>query len=174
MNPAVKRPAYRRVLRWLTVAAIVAGTVFTFSYGSGAHLAVRYLNPRFGRWWNEHEFELMILAASALGILSAIGLGLRLLEDGAARRRVALISLVVGAVILEPLAHLSSALGRFGWSGARSFDTYEINSILDKVLIAGVYFLKIAGFGLIAGIAIFAVVAMAAANTPAARREAQK
>lgn len=166
------KPAYRKWLRWLTVVALVAGIISTFSYGSGAHLIVRYMDPPLGRWWNEHEFMLMILAAAALGMLIAIRVGARLLDDAAARARAAVISMIVGAVLLIPLSWLGAALGQLGWTGANSFDTYAMNSIVDKLLIAGVYFLKVLFFGLIAGLAIFAIVAMAVSIAAPARREA--
>ncbi|HVA82103.1 MAG TPA: hypothetical protein VNF29_14345 [Candidatus Binataceae bacterium] len=170
MKPGV--PAYRRWLRWLTVAAIAVGAVSTLSYGSGAHLIVRYLDPPVGRWWNEHEYALMAGAASALGMLLAIRFGVRLIDDPAVRGRAAAISIIAGALILIPLAHLSGALGRLGWTGVGGFDTYAMNTIVDKVLIAGVYFLKIAGFGVLAGLAMFAAAAMAASSGAAPRREA--
>ena len=174
MKPRRPRPAYRRWMRWLTVIAVSVGVISTLSYGSGAHLVVRYLDPPFGRWWNEHEFELMIFSACALGMLTAIRFGARLLDDAVARGRSASISIIVGAVLLVPLARLSAALARLGWSGAETFDTYAMDSIVDKVLIAGVYFLKIACFGLIAGLAIFAAVAMAASRGAAAQRQLEK
>ncbi len=166
------KPAYRKWLRWLSVVALVTGIISTFSYGSGAHLIVRYMDPPLGRWWNEHEFMLMILAAAALGMLIAIRVGARLLDDAAARARAAVISMIAGAVLLIPLARLGAALGQLGWTGANSFDTYAMNSIVDKLLIAGVYFLKVLFFGLIAGLAIFAIVAMAVSIAAPARREA--
>lgn len=168
------KPAYRKWLRWLTVAALIAGVISTLSYGSGAHLIVRYLDPPAGRWWNEHEFALMILAGAALGMLVAIRVGARLLDDAAARGRAAVVSMIAAGVVLIPLARLGAALGQLGWTGADSFDTYAINSIVDKVLIAGVYFLKIAGFGFIAGLAIFAVVAMVVSLAAAAPSEARQ
>ncbi|MGC1678679.1 MAG: hypothetical protein WA740_14220 [Candidatus Binataceae bacterium] len=166
------KPAYRKWLRWLSVVALVTGIISTFSYGSGAHLIVRYMDPPLGRWWNEHEFMLMILAAAALGMLIAIRVGARLLDDAAARARAAVISMIAGALVLIPLARLGAALGQLGWTGANSFDTYAMNSIVDKLLIAGVYFLKVLFFGLIAGLAIFAIVAMAVSIAAPARREA--
>ena len=42
------KPAYRKWLRWLTVIALVAGIISTLSYGSGAHLIVRYMDPPLG------------------------------------------------------------------------------------------------------------------------------
>lgn len=170
MKTSPRKLAYRRWLRWLTVVAVLIGVISTISYGSGAHLVVRYLNPPLGRWWNAHEYWLMITTAAAFGMLIAIRIGARLLDrdDNAARGRAAGISIVAGAVVLLPLARLSASLSRLGWTGANTFDTYAIDSIVDKVLIAGVYFLKVAGFGLIAGLAIFAVVAMASASGAAA------
>jgi len=168
------KPAYRKWLRWLTILALLAGIISTLSYGSGAHLVVRYMDPPVGRWWNEHEFALMILAAAALGMLIAIRVGARLLDDAAARARAAVISMIVGGAVLLPFARLAAILGQLGWTGADSFDTYAMNSIVDKVLIAGVYFLKIACFGLVAGLAIFAIVAMAVSLAATAQREARQ
>ena len=52
----------------LTFVALLLGAVFTLSYGTGAHIAVRYLNPPFGSWWNANEFAILECATAAIGI----------------------------------------------------------------------------------------------------------
>lgn len=155
-----------RCLWWLTLAAVIAGILSTLSYGSGAHIAVRFFSPSFGAWWNAHEYRIMESCACALGLLGAIRSGARLTEAGESGRRAKLVSLVAAVIIAAPLASAIASLARMGWDGAgapiRGFliaiAGYEAGTILDKILIAGVYFLKSAGFALLAGFALYALV----------------
>jgi hypothetical protein len=157
-------------MRWLSAIALGIGAVATLSYGSGAEIAVRYLDPPVGAWWNEHEYYLMVTAGAAWGMLIAIRLGARLVEDEGLRRRATAAALVAGAVILPVAAVYCARIARLGWtaeSGAIddrlvAIAGWDVGNILDMVLIAGVYFLKVAGFALIAGLAVFAAAAAAA------------
>ncbi len=141
------------------MAALLVAIISTASYGSGAHTAVRYLDPPMGAWWNASEFAFMTVSAAALGILVAIGAGLKLVAEEAVRRRVAIASIIVGAIIVAPLASGMAAMARLGWMAEGGLAPYAETSIVDKLLIAGVYSLKIAGFSLIAGLAMVAMVA---------------
>ena len=90
-----KKP--RRTPAWmgrLTFVAIVLGVIFTLSYGSGAHIAVRYLNPSFGAWWNSNEFAIVECAAAAVGMLIGIRIGARLV-DGALKNRSMIAAVIV-------------------------------------------------------------------------------
>ncbi|HYB91264.1 MAG TPA: hypothetical protein VEC38_09475 [Candidatus Binataceae bacterium] len=174
------RPPYARALKWLTVATAVIGVLAMLSYATGAHIAVRFLNPHAGAWWNEHEFSIMETAAAALGLLIAIRAGARIVDGAAVRRRAVIASVIAGALLLPVLTDISAALARMGWNASSGaiFDRvislagYSIGSILDKVVIAGIYFLKTAAFSLLAGFALIAVASAAsiAAAVPASRR----
>jgi hypothetical protein len=179
MARRTRRP-YQRLLRWLTALALAVGVVATLSYGSGAEIAVRYLDPPAGAWWNDHEYYLMVTAAAAWGMLIAIRLGARLGAGEPVRRRAVGAALVLGVLILPLAAHYCASIARLGWdaeSGAigdrlAAMAGYSIGSILDKILIAGVYFLKVSGFALIAGLAVFAAATAAAlaVTNPAGER----
>jgi hypothetical protein len=164
------RKPYQRLLRWLSAIALAIGAIATLSYGSGAEIAVRYLDPPVGAWWNEHEYYLMVTAGAAWGMLVGIRIGARAVAGEALRRRATAAALIAGAVILPIAATYCARIARFGWRGESgaiddrlaAFAGYSAGNILDKVLIAGVYFLKVAGFALIAGLAVFAVAAAAA------------
>jgi hypothetical protein len=164
------RKPYQRMMRWLSAIALAIGAVATLSYGSGAEIAVRYLDPPAGAWWNEHEYYLMVTAGAAWGMLVAIRLGARLVEDESLRRRATAAALIAGAMILPVATHYCARIARLGWAGESgtiddrlvAIAGYTVGNILDKVLIAGVYFLKVAGFALIVGLAVFAAAAAAA------------
>lgn len=168
MNAAPGQRAIRRILWWLTALAILGGILSTLSYGSGAHIGVRYFDPEFGAWWNAHEFRIMELSAAALGLLVAIRTGARFTEPFEMRRRAIGVALLAAALLAVPLASAIERLARIGWdaSSAAIRDSmtaaagYGIGIVLDKILIAGVYFLKSTGFALLAGFALYAVVAV--------------
>jgi hypothetical protein len=170
------RKPYERLMRWLSGLALAIGGIATLSYGSGAEIAVRYLDPPAGAWWNEHEYYLMVTAAAAWGMLAAIRLGARMVADENLRRRATAAALVAGTVILPGAALCCARIARFGWAGESGaiadrlagIAGYTIGNILDKVFIAGVYSFKVAGFALIVGLAVFAaaVAAALAASSP--------
>ncbi len=161
----------RRLIEMLTLLSILAGTIATLSYGAEAHIAVRCVDPPLGAWWDANEFLIMKCAAAALGMLVAIRVAARFIEDRL--RAVALgWSLAVCALALIPVATISSRLARIGADGqggpARDWMIarlgYGGGIVLDKIFLAVVYFLKTAGFSLVAGLGIFAMV-LAAVTT---------
>ena len=166
MSERVKAPRVVRLKGHLTALVLGIGTISTFSYGIGAHVGWRYLNPRFGDWCNRHEFWLMEGGASALGILIGIRIGARLIGDTALKLRSAAVSLIAGAVALYWLTPFMASIARLGWSapaeaiGMRSGAAvgWEAGQFLDKLLIAGLYFLKTVGFALMVGLALIALV----------------
>src|SRR5580700_1183276 len=88
----------RRIIRWLTVLAIVAGFFSTLIYSSGAHLAIRYLDPELGAWWDAHQFAIMEVSATSLGLLIAVRCASRLIDDATTRRRAKISALVLSAI----------------------------------------------------------------------------
>ena len=148
---------------WLTFVAIVLGVIFTLSYGSGAHIAVRYLNPSFGAWWNSNEFAIVECAAAAVGMLIGIRIGARLV-DGALKNRSMIAAVIAGALALPMVGRLSAEVARFRFTSGGSVTAwlidrfgYDVGSILDKLLTAGVYSIKIALFALPVGMILFGV-----------------
>lgn len=144
--------------------AIVIDVFATLSYATGAHMAVRYLAPPFGAWWNQNEFAFLECAATAFGMLVGIRLGGRLVADGASRDRATVAAVIAGAIALPPLARLGAEISRYQFlSGAflhaRLIDRfgYDIGMLLDKILAAGVYSMKIAAFALPVGMILFAL-----------------
>src|SRR5258705_9807890 len=85
-----------RWMRWPTDLAIFLAIVTTLSYGAGAHIAVRYLNPRFGAWWNAHEFAMVECSAAALGMLMGIRLGARPVDGLSLRKKSSIAAAIVG------------------------------------------------------------------------------
>ncbi|MGH7934010.1 MAG: hypothetical protein ACREQN_12720 [Candidatus Binataceae bacterium] len=158
-----------RLLAWLTLAAVLIGILTTLSYATGASTALRIARPAAGAWLASYEFHLMEGAATALGILIGIRSGRRLVTEAVAKSRGAYIAVILGLIILAPLTHLCATAARLGW-GARSaaiaswivgMSGYATGKYLDKLLIAGVYFLKTAGFAFLAGLGLFALAAAA-------------
>jgi hypothetical protein len=148
----------RIIFRWLTAFSIVAGFFSTLTYASGAHLVIRYLNPEFGAWWDAHQFAIMEVSATALGLLIAIRC--------ASRLRAKIFSLVISAIIVMPLSQVVASLARLGWDGhsarirnfLQAIADYDVGNILDKILMGGVYFSKSVAFAVLAGLALFAIV----------------
>jgi hypothetical protein len=148
----------------LTLVAILLGVIFTLSYGTGAHIAVRYLNPPIGAWWNSHEFAIAECAAAALGMLIGIRIGARLVLGGALRNRAMVAAVIVGALALPVVARISAQVARFRFaSGASTHDLlidrfgYDTGMFLDKLLSAGVYSIKVALFAFPVGMILFGV-----------------
>jgi len=146
----------------LTFLAIVLSIVFTLSYGSGAHLAVRYLNPVFGAWWNANEFAILECSATALGMLVGIRLGARLVADRAVKIRSMVAAVIFGALALPLVARTSAHAARFNFTSGESIRSwlidrfaYDAGMFLDKLLAAIVYSIKIAAFSLPVGMILF-------------------
>jgi hypothetical protein len=165
-------PADARVTRlvaWLTRIAVIVAALATASWGAGAHIAVRYLNPAAGEWWNAHEFVLMQSASAAFGMLLGIRLGARCVACAALRRRIVASALIAGAVLLAAVARICAIAARYGWAGrsGRVADWfiavagYSAGSFLSRLTMALVYSLKIVALGLMVGLALAALAAAA-------------
>jgi len=158
----------RRVVRWLTLIAMAAGFSSTLIYSSGAHLAIRYVNPELGAWWDAHQFAMMEVSATSLGLLIAIRCASRLIEEARIRRRAKVSSLVLSAIIAVPLSSEIASIARIGWDGGsasmRNFlqarAGYGAGNILDKIVIGSVYFLKSTALAVLIGLALYAVVSI--------------
>ena len=149
-------------MRWLTYFAIFLGIVTTLSYGAGAHIAVRYLNPRFGAWWNAYEFAMVECSAAALGMLIGIRLGARLVDGLSLRKKSSLAAVIAGAVALPALAGVGARIARYRFTRGASANAwlidrfgYDVGMFLDKLLTAWVYSIKIALFALPVGMILF-------------------
>jgi hypothetical protein len=163
--PRKKSP--RRTPAWmrrLTAAALALGVIATLSYGAGAHIAVRYLDPPLGAWWNSNEFAILECAAAAVGMLIGIRLGARLVDSGPPRNRSTIAAVIVGALVLPIVGRVGAELARFRFtSGAPAHEWiidrfgYDAGKFLDKLLAAGVYSIKIAAFALPVGMIAFGV-----------------
>ncbi|HYA35518.1 MAG TPA: hypothetical protein VEF03_07855, partial [Candidatus Binataceae bacterium] len=157
-----EKSKFVRLLRWLTILLALSGFISTLSFATGAEIAVRYLSPAFGAWWDTNEFTIMAWSASALGMVVAIRSGARVVQPLSARRTAVALALAIAAVLLIPVADAVAKLGRMGWDAdggtiARWLIArldYEVGTFLDKVVIAGVYFLKMAAFAMLAGLGI--------------------
>jgi len=146
----------------LTFVAILLTAVFTLSYGLGAHIAVRYLNPPFGAWWNSNEFAILECAAAALGMLIGIRIGSRLVLGGAIRNRSMIAAVIVGALVMPIVGRYTAEVARFSFTSGGSLNSslidrfgYDTGMFLDKLLAAGVYSIKIAVFALPVGMILF-------------------
>ena len=160
----------------LTFIAFVPGVLFTLSYGTGAHMAVRYLNPSFGAWWNANEFEIVECAAAGLGMLIGIRIGARLVHDRALKNRSMVTATIAGALALPVIARATAQVARFKFTSGASISTwlidrftYDEGKFLDKLLTACVYSIKIAAFALPVGMILFgAAIALFMAPQPVA------
>jgi hypothetical protein len=154
-----------RTLRLLTLAAFAAGLMATVSYALGLTIGLRYVRPAAGAWWDARQFRVMVGAATALGLLTGLRLGGRLIAGRSSRSAPRAPALILALLAFAPLTHIGSRLARLGW-GAQSAAIesslvgmfgYDRGRNLDKVLIAGVYFLKTTGFALMTGLALVAL-----------------
>jgi hypothetical protein len=146
----------------LTFVAMLLCAVFTLSYGTGAHIAVRYLNPPFGAWWNSNEFVILECAAAALGMLIGIRIGARLVNDAALKNRSMIAAVIVSALALPIVGRIGAQIARFKFTGGAFANEllidrfgYDTGMFLDKLLAAGVYSIKIAMFALPVGMILF-------------------
>src|ERR1700720_2251810 len=167
-----KVPAW---MRWLTDLAIFLAIVMTLSYGAGAHIAVRYLNPRFGAWWNAYEFAMVEGSAAGLGMLIGIRLGARLVDGLSLRKKSSLAAVIVGAAALPALAGVGARIARYRFTSGASGNAwlidrfgYDVGMFLDKLLTAWVYSIKIVLFALPVGMILFglAIVLFMSASEP--------
>jgi hypothetical protein len=166
-----------RFLVRLTLASVAVGELSTLSYALSAPMGLRFAHPSLGAWWDAHQFYFMAGAATALGLLIGIRIGRRLIAD--ARWRSRSLILVLAIIAFVPLMHVCAAAARLGWSASdgttRSrivdFAGYAAAKRIDKVLIASVYFIKIVGFALLAGLALIAIAVVPSLMIGGARTE---
>ncbi|MGB8412405.1 MAG: hypothetical protein WCE23_06225 [Candidatus Binatus sp.] len=149
-------------MRRLTALAVAVGVIATLSYGTGAHIAVRYLNPSLGAWWNSNEFAIVECAAAAVGMLIGIRFGARLVNGGALRNRSMIAAVIVCALVLPIVARVGAEIARLRFTSGASANAwlidrfgYDVGMFLDKLLMAGAYSIKIAAFALPAGMVLF-------------------
>jgi hypothetical protein len=155
-----------RTLRWLGLLSIFVGGLSLVSYASGAAFMLRVANPALGAWWDGSQFYFMEGAATALGLIVAMSVGQRLITDSEIAARCTLWTGILAAVTVAPLMQLCATAARLGpdvfgfaaqdWVIQRA--GYTIGQQLDKLLIAGVYFVKTTCLALIAGFALVAIV----------------
>jgi len=157
---------HSRTLRWLTVVSLFLGVLSAISYAVGGTNLLRMKNPALGAWFDSYQFYLMEGAATALGLLVAIRLARRLINQPENRARCTVWSGILAVLAFSPLAHVCATTARLGpdvlgvvlenrISGVAS---YQSRIQLDKLLIAEVYFLKTACLALVAGLGLVAIV----------------
>jgi hypothetical protein len=162
---AEKSERRTRLLELLTLLSLFVGLVSTLSYSTPASMVLRAANPRFGAWWDAQQFYVMAGAATAFGLLIGIRVGRRMVNDSQARARSATAAFVLAILAFAPLVHVCEAAARLGWAARGGTIAswligragYERGTQLDRVLIASVYFFKIAGFALLGGLALIAL-----------------
>ena len=160
----------RHLIARLIQVCLIVGLLAMFSYASGLHNLVRMKAPGAGAWWNAHEFYFMEGAATALGLLVALRVGLRLAAEADRSRYLATITLALEAALLMPLTYLCARVARIGADGGAivapnrmaALAGFETAKLLDKALIAGLYFLKTVAFGFLLGLALFGAVLVGA------------
>src|SRR5882762_2167261 len=160
----------RRIPGWmrlLTDLAIFLGIIMTLSYGAGAHIAVRYLSPRFGAWWNANEFAMVECSAAALGMLIGIRLGARLVDGLSLRKKSSIAAVIAGALALPAVAKVGAEVARYRFTRGASANAwlidrfgYDVGMFLDKVLSAGDYSIKIVLIALPVGMILFGLAAL--------------
>jgi hypothetical protein len=161
----MREPTARRLVRRLIDASFVVGVISTLSYGAQIQNLLRATAPAAGAWWSDYEFYFMTGAATALGLSVALRIGLHFVEPES-RGRIALVALALDAVLIVPLTHLCAAVARVGVDGSgavarstiSSFAGYAAGKLLDKLVVAGTYFLKTATFGFLVGLGLFGAV----------------
>jgi hypothetical protein len=160
----------RHLIGRLIQVCLLVGLLAMLSYASGLHNVVRMKAPGAGAWWNAHEFYFMEGAATALGLLVALRVGLRLAAEADRFRHLATITLALEAALLMPLTYLCARVARIGADGGAivapnrtaALAGFETAKLLEKVLIAALYFLKTVVFGFLLGLALFGAVLVGA------------
>jgi hypothetical protein len=162
MLPAGIRHLVARMIQ----ACFIVGLLAMFSYAAGLHNVLRMKSPAAGAWWNAHEFYFMEGAATALGLLVALRVGMRLAAEADSIRYMAIAALALDAALLMPLTYLCADIARIGTDGGAilapnrmaGFAGFVTGKLLDKLLLAGVYVLKTTAFGFLLGLALFGAV----------------
>ena len=96
-----------------------SAVIFTLSYGTGAHIVVRFLNPAFGAWWNANEFAIVECAAAAVGMLIGIRIGARLVHGEVLKSHSMIAAVIVSALALPIVARVGAEIARFDSPAAR-------------------------------------------------------
>ena len=110
-------PDMRHLIARLIQASVLIGLLAMWSYVSGLHNVVRMRAPAAGAWWNAHEFYFMEGAATALGLLVALRVGVRFAAEAASIRYLAPVALALEAALLLPLTRLCARVARIGVDG---------------------------------------------------------
>ena len=153
----------RHLVARLIQACFIVGLLAMFSYAAGLHNVLRMKSPAAGAWWNAHEFYFMEGAATALGLLVALRVGMRLAAEADSIRYLAIAALALDAALLMPLTYLCADIARIGADDGAivapnrmaGFAGFATGKLLDKLLMAGDYVLKTAAFGFLLGLALF-------------------
>jgi hypothetical protein len=167
---AIQPAGMRHLMARLIQASFILGLPATFSYAAGLHNVVRMKAPAAGAWWNAHEFYFMEGAATAFGLLVALRVGVRLTAGADSPRYLAAVALALEAALLTPLTYLCARVARIGADGGAivapnriaAFAGFESGKLLDKLLIAALYFLKTVAFSFLIGLALFGAVLVGA------------
>jgi hypothetical protein len=171
-----------RFLGWLTFLVLAVGLISLLSYSLTASELMRSDNPALAAWWEAHQFHFMEGGATAFGLLLGIRIVGAFVAGPDQRSRAGLAALVLAIIAFAPLIHVCAMAARLGWNGRGasfaswliSHEGYEIGRQIDKVMIAGVYFLKTAGFALLAGLGLMAIACVAAVALEPANTETGK
>ena len=177
---AAARPL--RFLGWLTFLVLAVGLISLLSYSLTASELMRSDNPALAAWWEAHQFHFMEGGATAFGLLLGIRIASGFVVGPGERSRTGLAALVFAIIAFAPLIHVCAMAARLGWNGRGasfaswliSHEGYETGRQIDKVMIAGVYFLKTVGFALLAGLGLMAVACVAAVALGPANTETGK
>jgi len=153
-----------------------------FSYSLTASELMRSDNPALAAWWEAHQFHFMEAGATAFGVLLGIRIAGSFVTGRDQRSRAGWVALVFAIIAFAPLIHVCAAAARLGWNGSGasvaswliSREGYETGRQIDKIMIAGVYFLKTAGFALLAGLGLMAIACVAAIVLQSANTETEK
>jgi hypothetical protein len=159
-----------RFLVWLIFLVLAVGLISLVSYSLTLSELMRSDNPALAAWWEAHQFHFMEGAATALGLLLGIRIAGSFVGGPDQRSRAELVALVFAIIAFAPLIHVCAAAARIGWNGGdaslaswiMSREGYETGRQIDKVMMTGIYFLKTAGFALLAGFGLITIASVAA------------
>jgi len=163
---AAARPLW--FLGSLTLLAFAVGFISLLSYSLAGPELIRSNHPAFAAWWSAYQFYFMEGAATSLGLLIGIRIIGSVIAVPRQRSRAGSAALVFAIIALTPLIHVCAAVARLGWNGRGvslaswiiAHEGYESGRQIDKVAIAGVYFLKTVGFAVLAGLGLMALASL--------------
>jgi len=174
----MRRSKLPSALRAATLIAIIAGAIAMLSYATAAPRYIRTENSQLGAWLEASQFQIMEAGATAFGLLLGMQIAAGLANAGQYHARATMLAACVAIAAFLPLMRICAAAARFGWNANSAavagwitgYRGYETGMALDKVLIAGVYFLKTTAFAALAGMALAAF----ATTLPGAHGSARK